>query len=501
MSEQSIFSVAAEVTRLKWFDSLRKFGEIRASLPRLLRSFGVLGFFVTFVVLVYVHQSRFNSATPVSRLDCLHALVSEGTLAVDRWRTNTPDLAFANEHYYSDKAPGTIVLALPGFLAGSVLLKASGEQLESKRGWLITSWTACAGIALLTALGMIRLSGLLGVLTKPQVGWFTAAAVWFGAAPLPYSTLLFSHAHVVACISLGLVVLSKTHPETFGLRCQAMNSEAKARRLALAGFAFGWALNSEYTAGLVVVGILVVIIGRNWGDYRWVSLGMIGPLLLIPLYSWLTIGSPFVLPYSYQASFPEMKEGLYAIEWPHAATAFNLTLGPARGLFFWSPFLVCAFLGYAGLLEKSRRLFCLTYLVPVLHLAVISGRVWDWPAGLTLGPRYLAPMLPLLAVPCAFGVQKFPNLSLLAAAYSILITTVATLTSACPPYNSHPNPLFDFHIPLLLKGEFSPNLGVVLGLTPYASVALFYAILIGGMWWVWRRQPGQKELALDKGVT
>ena len=62
-----------------------------------------------------------------------------------------------------------------------------------------------------------------------------------------------------------------------------MDSQAKARRLALAGFAFGWALNSEYTAGLVVVGILVVIIGRNWGDYRWVSLGMIGPLLLIPL--------------------------------------------------------------------------------------------------------------------------------------------------------------------------------------------------------------------------
>ncbi|MEK7678173.1 MAG: hypothetical protein AAB676_20270 [Verrucomicrobiota bacterium] len=454
---------------------------------------------VTFTVLVYVHQSRFNSATPVSRLDCLHALVSEGTLAVDRWRANTPDLAFANGHYYSDKAPGTIVLALPGFLAGRVFLSASGEELESKRGWLITSWTACAGIALITALGMIKLYGLLGALTKPQVGWFTAAAVWFGAAPLPYSTLLFSHAHVVACISLGLVALGTTHPETFGLRRQPMDSQAKARRLALAGFAFGWALNSEYTAGLVVVGILVVIIGRNWNDYGWVGLGMIGPLLLIPLYSWLTIGSPFVLPYSYQASFPQMKEGLYAIKWPDLATAFNLTLGPERGLFFWSPFLLCAFLGYAGLLEKSRRLFCLTYLVPVLHLAVISGRVWDWPAGLSLGPRYLAPMLPLLALPCSFGVQKFPKLSLVAAAYSILITTVATLTNACPPYNSHPNPLFDFHIPLLLNGDFSPNLGMVLGLTPYASVALFYFILWGGVWWLWRALGRQEQTENNPG--
>ncbi|MEK7676968.1 MAG: hypothetical protein AAB676_14140 [Verrucomicrobiota bacterium] len=484
-----------------------------------------------------MHQSHFNSATPVSRLDCLHALVSGGTLAVDRWRTNTPDLAFANGHYYSDKAPGTIVLALPGFLAGCAFLKASGEQLESKRGWLITSWTACAGIALITAFGMIRLSGLLGALTKLQVGWLTAAAVWFGAAPLPYSTLLFSHAHVVACISLGLVALSKAYPEVFGLNgfkawasnpyerssrgneaqisrpsgssalpvaSRSQREEAystKASKLALAGFAFGWALNSEYTAGLVVVGILVVIVGRNWGDYRWVSLGMIGPLLLIPLYSWLTVGSPFVLPYSFQASFPEMKEGLYAIKWPDLATAFNLTFGPARGLFFWSPFLLCAFLGYAGLLEKSRRLFCLTYLVPVLHLAVISGRVWDWPAGLALGPRYLAPMLPLLALPCAFGVQKFPKLSLLAAAYSILITTMATLTNACPPYNSHPNPLFDFHIPLWLQGEFSPNLGMVLGLTPFASVALFYFILLGGIGWLWRALGREEQTESNPGPS
>ena len=106
-----------------------------------------------------------------------------GTLAVDRWRANTPDLAFANGHYYSDKAPGTIVLALPGFLAGRVFLSASGEELESKRGWLITSWTACAGIALITAFGMIKLSGLLGALTKPQVGWFDGrcGVVWGGS--------------------------------------------------------------------------------------------------------------------------------------------------------------------------------------------------------------------------------------------------------------------------------------------------------------------------------
>ena len=71
-------------------------------------------------------------------------------------------------------------------------------------------------------------------------------------------------------------------------------------------------------------------------------------------------------------------------------------------------------------------------------------------------------------------------------AYSILVTTLATLTDVCPAFIGHPNPLLDLNIPLFLKGEFSPNLGMMIGLSPYASIALFYGILIGGIAWLWR---------------
>jgi hypothetical protein len=155
--------------------------------------------------------------------------------------------------------------------------------------------------------------------------------------------------------------------------------------------------------------------------------------LLIPLYSWACFGSPFILPYSLNASFPEMREGLYAIKWP---------------------------------------------------------------AGPTLGPRYLAPILPLLALPCALGVQRFPRFGMALAGYSILITTVATLTNASPPLPGHPNPLFDLHIPMLLKGQLAPNLGTVCGLPPWLSVVLYYAILCGGIWWLWRRLPPESPAAV-----
>jgi hypothetical protein len=224
-------------------------------------------------------------------------------------------------------------------------------------------------------------------------------------------------------------------------------------------------------------------------------LAAVPPLLLIPAYSFACFGDAFILPYSLNG-WPEMKEGFYSIKWPNAETAFNILLSPTRGLFFWSPFLLMAAFGYRELMGRSPGLFWLTYAVPLLQIVVISGRTWDWQAGPTLGPRYLAPILPLLALPCALGVRRFPKVGALLAAYSVGVTSLAVLTDACPAYDIY-NPLSDLHIPLFLKGVFSPNLGMALGLPPYASVALFYAILVGGIWWLWRQLP--KHRAANAG--
>jgi hypothetical protein len=260
----------------------------------------------------------------------------------------------------------------------------------------------------------------------------------------------------------------------------------------LAGFACGWALASEYTAGLVIVGLFCWLVSQGWRRAVPFCLGAVPPLLLIPLYSWLCFRNPFILPYSLDPAFPAMKEGLYGIKWPDAETAFNLLLSPARGLLFWTPFLAMAGFGYPKLARDYPPLFWLTYAVPVLQIIVISGRTWDWQAGPTLGPRYLAPILPLLALPCALGVQRFPRIGMALAAYSILITTLATLTDASPAAGYY-NPLTELHIPLLLKGELAPNLGTLIGLPPHVSVALFYVILIVGVAWLWRTLPKESD--------
>ena len=209
------------------------------------------------------------------------------------------------------------------------------------------------------------------------------------------------------------------------------------------------------------------------------------PLSMIPCYSWACFHNAFILPYSLDSFYPEMKHGLYAIKWPNLITGYRLLVGPTRGLVFWTPFLVMAGIGYSKLMVHNKPLFWLTYGAPLLQVIVISGRTWDWQAGPSIGARYLAPTLPLLALPCALGVKRFPRIGMILAFYSVGITTLATLVDASPGSDVY-NPLLDFHIPLFWRGELSPNLGLLLGLSPFESVALFYTMVLGGVLYLWR---------------
>ena len=428
---------------------------------------------------VYVHQEPKSCPTPLSRLDLLHAMFSHGTMRIDAY-DNTPDKSSWQGHYYSDKAPGTTALAIPAFALGAGGLKTAGVGLDTPSGWLVSSWIACAGsVAIAAALGAALLFAWLLNYVPPRAALVATLGIFLGAAPLPYATMLFSHSLVVGCVAIALYAIQRGTVTASG----AAPASSRPWDL-LAGFVCGWAVASEYTVGLIIGGLFIWLISHGWRRAIPFCLAAIPPLLLIPLYSWLCFGNPLLLPYSLNESFPAMREGLYAIKLPDLDTGYNLLFSPTRGLFFWTPFLLMALVGYWDLIRTHPRLFWLTYALPLLQVVVISGRVWDWQAGPTLGPRYLAPMLPLLALPCALGVKRFPRTGILLAAGSIVLTALATLTNASPPGSVY-NPLTEIHLPRLLKGELQPNLGALLGLPPCGSLALFSVLLSGGIAWLW----------------
>ncbi len=157
----------------------------------------------------YIQQDPAHCPTPLSRLDLLHAL-AHGHVEIDAYRANTPDVAEYGGHYYSDKAPGTVALAWPAFAASGAVLKATGVGLDSKAGWLYSSWGATIGSnAIEAALGVALLLVWLSKHAGAKAALITAMAVYLGAAPLPYATMMFSHALVVGLISIALWSASK----------------------------------------------------------------------------------------------------------------------------------------------------------------------------------------------------------------------------------------------------------------------------------------------------
>jgi hypothetical protein len=433
----------------------------------------------------YVHQRTYRGQTPVSRLDLLHALLVHKTFKIDAYHENTSNKSVHEGHYYSDKAPGVVAMALPAFSLAAVLLSWCGTSLDSDTGWLASSWIACAGsLGIIAALGAVALFAWLGQWVQPRRAFITTLALFLGAAPLAYCTLMMSHGVVVGLLGVALWA------GNFGKREAISAYLAIDWRDVAAGFCCGLALASEYSSGLVVIGILGWFIASNFKRVLPLALGGFPPLMLIPAYHWICFGTPFTVAYQHEASFTQMHEGFFGIKFPNAESAFSLLFSGHRGLFFCSPVLLIAFAGYYRLYVISRPLFWVTYLVPLLHVLAISGYFYPH-GGIMFGPRFLVPLLAIMALPTALGIARFPRLGLLLASISVLINVLVTVVDLSPVPGS--NPLVDFYIPQFIKGIFNPNLGGMLGLNGYASLFPLLFVLGIGIGLIWRQLPRSRE--------
>src|SRR5258708_27998672 len=68
-------------------------------------------FVLLFVSFAYFYQA--GGWNQNSRFDLVRAITNEGTLNIDPFKNSTGDKAFHDGHYYSDKAPGLALTAVP----------------------------------------------------------------------------------------------------------------------------------------------------------------------------------------------------------------------------------------------------------------------------------------------------------------------------------------------------------------------------------------------------
>jgi hypothetical protein len=147
----------------------------------------------------YGNREGWNQA---SRFDLVRAIVEQRRLNIDAYHENTADKVLWKGHFYSDKAPGLALTAVPVLEAVHVVLRAAHKDPSQSNSigaekYLVT--IACVALPSAVMAGYLF---MLALKLGASVNGAGFAAVTLGlATPLCcYATLFWGHALSAACL-------------------------------------------------------------------------------------------------------------------------------------------------------------------------------------------------------------------------------------------------------------------------------------------------------------
>ena len=369
-----------------------------------------------------------------SRFDLLRAIVERHMLQIDAYHENTQDKAHFQGHYYSDKAPGLVFLAVPFAEGARVVMRAVGIDPESARGEYALSYivTACT-VALPAALAGVCLFFLaLRFGSDVKSAAFATIVLAVGTPMLAYASLFWAHALVGACLLFAFAAAMKVGDGTQDFWW------------ALAvGLAAGWATVTEYPAVPASALLAFLALSQAWSRGNAARLRVIGGVGLgatacaIVLFTYLHAAFGGFRPsYSYYDpnSFSFMQQqGYMGLTYPHPDRLLKLLFGCSRGLFFASPVLLAAVPGLWWLRKRFRGPALVAGAIVVYYFLFNASFYW-WKAGLTFGPRYAGAAIPLLCVGLAAAWTRsslaWRRMLIALACCSVFVTLMVVSTSS-----------------------------------------------------------------------
>lgn len=419
------------------------------------------------------HSDGWNQG---ARLAELHAIVMQRTLAIDKYHDVTGDKAVIGGHYYSEKAPAIVLLALPAFTATVFAQQRAGIDPDSPEAWRVSNWVATAGsIGVLAAAGGVAFFAALRMRMTAFAALVATYALFLGTITWPYATALFAHAGTIGLLAIALWAVFR---ET-------------ARHDYIAGLAAGLAVASEYPAVLpaAAIGLYLVLRLRPMRVVRY-GVALIPAVLLILANNYLISGSPFSIGYGSNPAFPEVSSSnAFGFTLPDAAALGHLLWGEYRGLLYWSPAVLMAIPGIAILFREDWRSAMMVMVAFVLVMLQV-GSFYSWFGGNAVGPRYLAPAMPFIGLAAAYGIKRYPIPGAMLTAASIALTGFVAAIAIDPPQEV-PTPMQDFYLVRMRQDRFVDNLGTLVGLsTPASLIALgaFVLLAAAAVWLLMRER-------------
>ena len=408
---------------------------------------------ILLVGLAYATMIQSFSWNQASHYDLIRSLNNGGT-TIDAYRANTGDKVFYKGHWYSARAPGLALFALPFYdTLNFVNADSWARSSEALRGddemvYLIGLWgNVLPGVLLLLLVWRVAER------FEPGFGVAAAVTLGLGTIVLALSTLLFSH---VFTAFLGFAA--------FALMLHERDGPPSPALLAIAGLAMGYAVASEYPLFFVavVLGLYLLsrrdalappLVARRAGAY--IAGGVLGVVPLL-LYNHYAFHSWTHLAYS---DVPRQQHGFFGIGVP-SVKVFATLLFDSRGLLTLSPVLLMGAIGTVLLYRRGWRAEALTIGgICLCYIGYNSGYYLPFGGGF-MGPRFLTTMLPFLAFPLGIAFKRFPGPTIALAAVSIATNVIATITHPLVGYETETVVWARY----LRDGVFQPTIASAYGL-------------------------------------
>lgn len=340
----------------------------------------IFGFFLGFYLLTA--RGFIVEADGIINFLTTRALVEERSLALSCQILEEFVVIGRHGNCYSKYDIGLSLTALPLYLLARLISGAPATAnpdlfsmprlLVGITGQIVTAVT-CALLYLL--------AGHFGSARRTAV----ELAFVFGIATLawPYATTYFSQPFIAMLLLLAVIMLMPHEPPKTG-------------HLLAAGVALGWAclirLDSLPLAFLFALYAFYKCQKNNPWQFALQRLAVFAipvaiSLLFYLFFNWLRFGNMVQSGYEGEGWTTPFLTGLY-----------GLTFSPNKGVIFYSPLLLLAFVGLINLWQKGFKAEISLFLALFTTQLLIYSPWWAWEGGWVWGPRFLLSTLPLLSI-------------------------------------------------------------------------------------------------------
>lgn len=470
--------------------------------------------FLTFF-LSYLLFGQHVDGNQKSLVDLTLAMGFHNKLDIDEYHnssyiTKTFDIAYNNEHYYSDKAIGLPIIGAliikilkPFFITDPILSK------DYIKFYVLIFLLIALTSSLFSALTTVLVYKISRYFTrKDKVRLLIAFTYGFSPLALSYATQYKTHATSTFFAFLCFYLIFK----------MKKMKHFDVKNIFWAGLAGGFAIITEYTSMIIILICLIMLLFQK--KIKPTLIFLIGINLIISLgglYHFLIYGNPLQLNYfNLVPTWPDVYGdstlvGLYFKLFQKTSPLFivqsiiQILFLPFKGLFLYFPILIFSIIGLF-FMKKEYKIESLS--IGLIFLTILfwnSTRYCWWCHEGLLCRRFLI-FVPFLMIPLIYSFKRF-NYKLLFSLSTISIL-VGLLTiqrtdrlggfvygikptvikySYFSLYKIIATPLTNYYLPLFVKfGPSSDVVNKVLGFQ--IPIFLNLILLISIIYLIWRRK-------------